>query len=98
MNPAATDRKVVQVVIAGRVQGVWFRAWTVEQAERRGLDGWVRNCDGGKVEAVFAGPAGQVDDMVAACWGGPPLATVDAVDVSAWDQGVEPGFETRYGR
>ena len=68
MNPAATDRKVVQVVIAGRVLGVWFRAWTVEH------------------------------DMVAACWGGPPLATVDAVDVSAWDQGVEPGFETRYGR
>ncbi|MBI3451474.1 MAG: acylphosphatase, partial [Rhodospirillales bacterium] len=33
----------VRVTIAGRVQGVWFRGWTVEQATRRGLRGWVRN-------------------------------------------------------
>ena len=98
MSPDAGAGKAVHVVIAGRVQGVWFRAWTAEQAERRGLDGWVRNRDDGNVEAVFSGAATEVDKMIAACWGGPPLARVDAVAVTTWDREVEPGFETRYGR
>ncbi|RPG00569.1 MAG: hypothetical protein CBC23_005560 [Rhodospirillaceae bacterium TMED63] len=47
--------KSVHVSIEGRVQGVWFRAWTTEQAKKRGLDGWVRNRTDGTLKAVFSG-------------------------------------------
>jgi acylphosphatase len=70
----------VKVRIRGQVQGVWFRAWTVEQASKRRLRGWVRNRRDGSVEALFVGPAAAVDDMIAACWDGPPSARVEAVD------------------
>ena len=66
----------VRVRVEGRVQGVWFRAWTVQEATRRGLAGWVRNCHDGAVEAVFAGPRIDVEDMIAACRRGPPAAQV----------------------
>jgi acylphosphatase len=90
--------KRVRVVISGRVQGVWFRAWTQEEARRRGLDGWVMNRRDGAVEAVFEGEDERVDDMIEACWGGPPHARV--FDVAAQDEGdpVEPGFHVRSSR
>lgn len=80
--------KAVQVRIEGRVQGVWFRAWTAEQAEKRGLRGWVRNRRDGSVEAVFAGTPEVVDDMVRVCWRGPPLAEVRKVTA---EEGEDPG-------
>ena len=73
--------KAVRVVIEGRVQGVWFRGWTIDEAQRRGLRGWVRNRRDGAVEALFAGEAAQVDDMVRACRRGPPAARVENVGV-----------------
>ena len=65
--------------IEGRVQGVWFRGWMIEEATRRGLSGWVRNMRDGAVEAVVAGPEAVVEDMIEACWRGPPAARVAAV-------------------
>lgn len=73
--------KSVRVSIEGRVQGVWYRGWTVQEAQRRGIAGWVRNRRDGTVEAVFHGVDQQVEDMVEACWNGPPAARVDAVRV-----------------
>ena len=84
--------RTVRVVVSGRVQGVWFRGWTIETARGLGLDGWVRNRRDGTVEAVFAGAAGAVDDMVRACRDGPPFARVAAVEVSSHDAPVDPGF------
>ena len=85
----------VHVIVSGRVQGVWFRGWTCEQARALGLTGWVRNRRDGSVEAVFAGPPAAVDQMVAACRQGPPAARVDAVSASpASDPGLS-GFEAR---
>ena len=46
--------KRVRAIIEGRVQGVWFRAWTVDEASKRGLDGWVRNRRDGAVEELGA--------------------------------------------
>jgi acylphosphatase len=77
---SASAEKAVRVSVRGRVQGVWFRAWTTEEASRRGLRGWVRNRSDGSVEALFAGTAAAVDEMVAACRQGPPLAKVEAVE------------------
>jgi len=71
--------KSVHVRIEGRVQGVWFRAWTAREAETLGLSGWVRNCRDGTVEAVFSGSSDTVDLMLKRCWQGPPMANVSAV-------------------
>src|SRR6267154_1103409 len=67
------------VRIAGRVQGVGYRAWVADEADARALEGWVRNCRDGSVEALFAGPAHIVAEMIAACQRGPSLARVKAV-------------------
>ncbi len=87
------------VVISGRVQGVWYRGWTVGEATRAGLKGWVRNRRDGAVEAVFVGPATAVDAMIAACRNGPPSARVDDVAVSDatpdMTAGLAPDFEQR---
>ncbi len=67
------------MTVRGRVQGVGYRAWVEDQATLNGLEGWVRNRQDGSVEAVFAGPAQDVAEMVALCRKGPPAARVDAV-------------------
>jgi acylphosphatase len=72
----------VHVVIAGRVQGVFFRASTAEKADELGLTGWVRNTPDGSVEAVFEGDVGAVDEMLGWCHRGPDLARVTKVDVT----------------
>jgi acylphosphatase len=71
---------IFQVVIRGRVQGVGYRAWTEVAAEERGVEGWVRNCRDGSVEALFAGPEELVLTMIELCRSGPPGARVDAID------------------
>jgi acylphosphatase len=75
----STDRAIVHVTIRGRVQGVGYRAWVEDQATLNGLEGWVRNRQDGSVEAVFAGPAQDVDEMVALCRSGPPASHVHQV-------------------
>ena len=74
-----SERSSIRVEIYGRVQGVWFRAWTEREACARGLAGWVRNRRDGSVEAVFSGSTSAVDEMIQACWSGPPSAHVLAV-------------------
>ncbi|MBO0702558.1 MAG: acylphosphatase, partial [Candidatus Dormibacteraeota bacterium] len=75
------DRIRRRVVIRGRVQGVFFRDATSERANARGVDGWIRNCPDGTVEAVLEGPPGAVEEVLAFCRTGPPAARVDRVDV-----------------
>ncbi len=94
------DVKAVRVRILGRVQGVGFRYWTVDEASRRDLDGWVRNRSDGSVEAVFAGPPRNVDGMLAACGDGPSSAVVNCVVESElhedeWSALVGRGFSAR---
>lgn len=76
---------VRRVVIRGRVQGVGYRAWVEDEAQARGLAGWVRNRRDGCVEAVFGGGEGMVADMIAACHRGPAAARVTAVELHAAD-------------
>ena len=76
------------------MQGVWYRGWTEEEAARRGLRGWVRNRRDGSVEALLSGPAAIVEDMIEACWKGPPAARVEAVEQSTAADFKGSGFDT----
>ncbi len=84
--------KSVRVVIEGRVQGVFFRAWTIQEATRRNLRGWIRNCRDGTVEALFSGTETEVNGMVRACWQGPPAAQVGNVTEHEADRPKEKDF------
>ena len=85
-------KKSVRVVIEGRVQAVWFRAWTKQEAKLRNLRGWVRNCTDGTVEALFSGAMADVDDMIEACRRGPPAARVVNITEHPAEAPEEPGF------
>lgn len=69
------------LMISGRVQGVFFRNWTVDTAKAMGLGGWVRNRMDGSVEALVEGPAEAVERFIALAHEGPPAAQVARVDV-----------------
>ena len=83
------------MIVTGRVQGVFFRGSTVEAARARGVHGWVRNRRDGGVEAVFEGPAEQVEALVDHCRRGPPGARVDRVEVFTEPPETLGGFEIR---
>lgn len=73
-------------LVVGKVQGVWFRAGTREQALRLGLSGYARNLPDGRVEVLAIGAPAQLDRLADWLRRGPPLARVDRVereDVSA---------------
>jgi acylphosphatase len=78
--------------VAGRVQGVYYRAATAEQAERLRLDGWVKNLADGRVEVVAAGEPTAVATLARWLWTGPPAARVDAVYMEEWTSVVPHGF------
>ena len=90
-------KKRVHVYISGRVQGVWFRAYTKEEADRLGIKGWVRNLPDGRVEAVFEGEEEKVDEMIRWCHIGSPHSKVTGVEVIEEPyQGEFYRFEIRY--
>jgi acylphosphatase len=85
----------VHLRIAGRVQGVGYRAWATLTARRLGLRGWVRNRADGSVEALVIGTDDPVAAMIEACRAGPFAARVTEVAVSeAADDGSD-GFRPR---
>jgi len=92
------EKKVrAHAVIAGRVQGVFFRLETQRAAERHGVFGWVRNKRDGNVEAVFEGDEKNVLSVLEWCKQGPPIAKVTNVDV-AWEdyRGESSSFDVTY--
>ena len=85
----------VRLRIRGRVQGVWFRGWTADNARALGLRGWVRNRLDGSVEALLAGPGPAVEAMVAHCRDGPSAARVDHVERQPVTEIVAHGFDQK---
>ena len=73
-------QETIHIRIHGRVQGVFYRQWTMSEARARGLSGWVRNRVDGTVEAVFKGDSEILLDMVKACKKGSPRAFVTKVE------------------
>ena len=76
------DRTRAHVFVSGHVQGVFYRATTRDAAREHDVDGWVKNLDDGRVEAVFEGPASAVESIVEWCHTGSPAADVDDVSVT----------------
>lgn len=74
--------KAVRLRVHGRVQGVWFRASAVTEAERLGLRGWVRNVSDGTVEAHAQGDGAAVDALIAWSRVGPSGAQVTEVEIA----------------
>ncbi|KAL6010374.1 hypothetical protein ACLOJK_000805 [Asimina triloba] len=85
----------VRVLIKGRVQGVFYRNWTVDNARELGLKGWVRNRKDGSVEAVFSGDPKSVEVMESRCRRGPPAALVTGLEVSPSNEDPGPSFDCK---
>jgi acylphosphatase len=83
------------LMIHGRVQGVWYRAWTVETARELGLVGWVRNRMDGSVEALVQGEAALVERFVTLAHEGPPAAQVMRIEATEATVESLGGFEKR---
>lgn len=83
---------VVRLRIRGRVQGVWYRGWLVEQAVAHAVDGWVRNRSDGTVEALLAGDDSAVQALIQRCREGPRLARVVSIEESRETEPPQPGF------
>jgi acylphosphatase len=79
--------------VSGRVQGVFFRASTRQQASRLGLRGYARNLADGRVEVVACGSAEAVGELERWLWQGPPAARVDDVVRSDYADTVAGGFD-----
>ena len=90
-----SDRTRAHVFISGRVQGVYYRATTREKAQENGVDGWVKNLEDGRVEAVFESDPAAVEAMIEWCHTGSPRARVDDVEIEYGDPTGLEGFEIR---
>ncbi|MCP1726171.1 acylphosphatase [Natronospira proteinivora] len=73
-------------LVSGKVQGVFFRASTREQANQLGVSGWARNLPDGRVEVVAAGDPGAVSALEEWLWQGSPAADVDNVEAQHSDE------------
>jgi acylphosphatase len=85
-----TAMPCIHCLVAGRVQGVWFRASTQREARRLGLTGWVRNLPDGRVELMASGPEAPLAELERWLHRGPPAAQVDEVITNS---GEDAGWE-----
>lgn len=90
--------KRVHLIIEGRVQGVGYRVSLMQEGQRLGLVGWVRNLPDGNVEAVVEGASDQLEKLIAWCHKGPPMAYVTEVKTTFQEAtGEFKGFEVGIG-
>lgn len=91
------DTAQAHLFIEGRVQGVFYRAFTRDLASSLGLSGWVRNLHDGRVEALFEGKRELIEQAIQGCWKGPAGSSVRNIAVQ-WEAASEghKGFEVRY--
>ncbi len=79
-------------LVRGQVQGVGFRNFVQREAVSRGLRGWVRNLDDGRVEALAEGPPAVLSDFEGRLHQGPRWSQVRGVEVIEAPLGTSPGF------
>ncbi len=91
MGEAQPETIRLRLRVRGRVQGVWFRGWTRQQALVLGVAGFARNLDDGSVEVVAQGDREAAEALLGACRTGPPSARVDTV--TAVEEAAGDGFD-----
>ena len=91
-----SSRRGRHVRVTGLVQGVFFRAWTKEQARELGVFGWIGNCADGSVEAHLEGPLPAIQKLISRMHAGPPGAHVDTVNAVEIEPGGLESFEVRH--
>lgn len=97
MNNSGGPTRRVRLLVSGRVQGVFFRARTREEAQRLAIAGWVRNLPDGRVEVLAEGESRAITSLIAWCRQGPRFADVSEVEVIEEPPGNEfSSFEIRY--
>jgi acylphosphatase len=89
---ASNVTRAIRYLIAGRVQGVYYRAATAARAQQLPLRGSVRNLPDGRVEVIAAGDDAAQRELAAWLWRGPPAARVDSVHIQEWLEPVDEGF------
>lgn len=92
-----SNTRRVHVIVSGRVQGVFFRAYTRDEAVKLGLAGWVKNRPDGSVEALIEGDETSVEKMLRWFHRGSPHSSVKKVDITEESPvGDSSGFEIHY--
>jgi acylphosphatase len=90
------DRVARRVRVIGNVQGVFFRAWTRDEAQRLGVSGWIRNASDGSVKAHVEGSEAGVEQLIARIREGPPGASVEDVQIQETAFESLDRFEVRH--
>jgi acylphosphatase len=85
----------IRCLVAGHVQGVYFRAATAERALELGVRGWVRNLPDRRVEVLAAGNPEAIAALTRWLWQGPPRARVASVAVEEWTGPIPEDFSVR---
>lgn len=85
----------LRLTVHGRVQGVFYRNWTIAAARQLGVTGWVKNNPDGTVSAQLEGEELAVRQMLALMRQGPPKAVVARIDQQPCDPEMLSGFERR---
>jgi acylphosphatase len=90
--------KAYRILVSGKVQGVFYRKYTQQEATRLGLRGWVANLDDGRVEIVAEGPEVALRALLSWCHRGSPKAKVSAVSTEIIQaSGLFQDFSVRHG-
>ncbi len=92
---AEDDITALRFRIEGFVQAVGYRHYIIEEANRLGLDGWVRNRSDGTVEALASGPTKAIETFFTVCAKGPPGSRVANVEMHKAEPPAEKGFKRR---
>ena len=94
-DPTVSMPKTIHFFVRGRVQGVFFRQRTKDQADRFGLNGWVRNRPDGRVEGMAQGPDPALESLREWLKRGPPMARVLALDWNETEAAKFTAFEVK---
>ena len=87
--------KAIKIKVSGKVQGVFFRASTHQEAQKLGLKGWCMNLPDGRVEIYAEGESEALDQLIKWCQSGPPMARVDECRVEEAEPLNYPEFSIR---
>ena len=87
--------KTIQIIIKGKVQGVYYRASAIREASSLGINGWVRNLDNGDVEICASGGDAALKKLIQWCYRGPGRARVEEVIYRELPFEDFDGFEKR---